>query len=426
MLRKKHSLFILLLVALIAAVPVATTAASPKLQYEGVKLSALIVSQPPQLDCAQMVADDFKAKTGATVEITGLGYAQLRDAAMVAFVGGTGAYDVLSMAYQWTGEFADPGFIVSLDDYIAKDNPDDLNDVIPRSMELYGKWNGKQVALPFNAEGMVMYYRKDVLDQAGIAVPTTWDEFDAAVEALTKDNFYGTAIMGLREQAMTMWSNRYWGLGGGSLDLDESGKIIIDKPLAVDALNRLKKETLDFSPPGALNFGLPEAMAEFLAGHAAMVEMWPSFGGPMTLDPEQAAPEVLGNVASAQVPGGKPHSGGWGLAVAADSKNPEAAYAFVRLANSADYDMKCFLETGKGPVRTSTYDKLSQDPNLEQYWLKDVGIAVANANPRSRAPQAGAINDMFDEVVARFLAGELSAEGAADEMQSRLDDILAG
>jgi multiple sugar transport system substrate-binding protein len=341
-------------------------------------------------------------------------------------VGGTGAYDVVSMAYQWTGEFADPGFVISLDDYIAADNPDDLEDVIPRSMELYGQWNGEQVALPFNAEGMVMFYRTDLLDAAGIAVPTTWDEFDAAVEQLTVDNIYGTAIMGKREQAMTMWSNRYWGLGGGSLDLDENGQIIIDKEIAIDALNRLKAETLEFSPPGALEFALPEAMAEFLAGNVVMVEMWPSFGGPMTIDPEAAAEGVLGNVGVAQVPGGIPHSGGWGLAVTADGDNPDAAYEFVRLANSAEYDLKCFLETGKGPVRLSTYETLSADPDLEQFWLTDVGTAVENANPRSRAPQAGAINDMFDEVVARFLADELTAEEAADEMQNRLDEILGG
>jgi multiple sugar transport system substrate-binding protein len=126
------------------------------------------------------------------------------------------------------------------------------------------------------------------------------------------------------------------------------------------------------------------------------------------------------------VPGGIPHSGGWGLAITADTENPEAAYAYIRMATSAEYDLRCFLETGKGPSRLSTYDTLTSDPNLEQYWLADVGIAVGKANPRSRAPQAGAINDMFDEVVARFLAGELSAEEAADEMQSRLDEILGG
>jgi ABC-type glycerol-3-phosphate transport system substrate-binding protein len=94
------------------------------------------------------------------------------------------------------------------------------------------------------------------------------------------------------------------------------------------------------------------------------------------------------------------------------------------LATSPRYDLDCFQQTGKGPVRQSTYDALSGQADLAQYWLGPMGEAVQAANPRSRAPQAGELNDMFDEVVARFLAGELTAEQAVDEMQSRIDQAL--
>lgn len=394
-------------------------------RFDGVTLDVLGVSQPPQLDCLQMAADEFAAQTGATVNISGQGYGQLRDAALAAFVGGAGAYDVLSIAYQWTGEFAEPGYLLSLDELMAANPPDDFDDFIPRAAELYGQWNGEQVALPFNGEAMLLFYRSDVFAENGLQPPATYEEFDEIAQGLTGDDFYGTAIMGLREQAMTMWSNRYWALGGGSLDLDETGTIAIDREPAIQALNQLQTEVNELSPPGALAFGLPEASAEFVNGRVAMVEMWPSFLGPMTIDPEQVTPEVLGNVAVAQVPGGIPHSGGWGLGITADSDAPEAAYAFIRLATSPAYDVTCFLETGKGPVRQSTYDAQSEEGG-EQYWLGAQAEAIQSGNPRSRAPQAGALNDMFDEVVARFLAGELTAEQAIDEMQSRIDQTLAG
>jgi multiple sugar transport system substrate-binding protein len=409
----------------LAQVAPATSAQTPTAQrFDGVMLDVLGVSQPPQLDCLQMAADEFQQQTGATVNISGQGYGQLRDAALAAFVGGTGAYDILSTAYQWTGEFAEPGYLLPLDDLMAANPPQNPDDFIPRAMELYGQWNGQQVSLPFNGEAMLLFYRSDVFEENGLQPPTTYEEFDQIAQQLTADDFYGTAIMGLREQAMTMWSNRYWALGGGSLDLDENGAITIDREAAIQALEQLQTEVNDYSPPGALTFGLPEASAEFLNGRVAMVEMWPSFLGPMTIDPEQATPEVLGNVAVAQVPGGIPHSGGWGLSIAADSDAPDAAYAFIQLATSPTYDLDCFQQTGKGPVRQSTYDALSGQADLEQYWLGPMGEAVQAANPRSRAPQAGELNDMFDEVVARFLAGELTAEQAVDEMQSRIDETL--
>jgi multiple sugar transport system substrate-binding protein len=393
---------------------VATTALTPfgaaAQDFAGTKLSVLVVSQPSMLDCAVSVAKEFETATGAKVEVSGQGYGNLHDSILAALVGGTGAYDVVALAYQWIGEFADPGFLSPLDSSLS---PADTEGMIDRAKELYGKWNGEQVALPYNGEAMIMFYRTDLLKAAGVEPPKTWDEWNVTAAKLTGNGTYATAIMGLREQALTMWSNRYWGLGGGSLDPDESGKVRIDKALAIAALEQLQKDVTEFSPPGALSFGLPEASAQFMAGKVAMVEMWPTFLGPMTLD-AAANSAVAGKVAAAPVPGGKPHSGGWGLAVPASSQNQEAAIAFAKLASSAATDEGCFATTGKGPVYTATYGKGSE------YWLPQLAEAVATANPRSRGADASAVNDMFDEVVARYLAGELTAEGAADEMQNRL------
>ncbi len=383
------------------------TAPATAEDFSGTTLNALVLSQPSQLDCLQKVATDFEASTGAKVQLVGQGYANLRDSALTAFVGGTGAYDVVSVAYQWTGEFAGPGYLAPLDD-IA-----DAPGMIDRAKELYGQWNGVQVAMPFNGEAMLLFYRTDLLEAAGIAPPKTWAEWTAANEKLTGNGQFGTAIMGLREQALTMWSNRYWGLGGGSLDPDKTGKVSIDPAIAKAALEQLARDVKEFSPPGALAYGLPEASAQFLSGNVAMVEMWPSFLGPMTLDPE-GAKAVLGKVAVALVPGGYPHSGGWGLAVPASSGNQAAAKAFIKLATSVETDGRCLTETGKGPVYASTYQ------TAKAYWLPAQADAIANAQPRSRGEEAGRINDMFDEVVARFLSGELTSDAAVAEMQSRL------
>ncbi|MGO4832799.1 sugar ABC transporter substrate-binding protein [Rhizobiaceae sp. 2RAB30] len=401
--------------ARLAAVLLATTTALSPLSasaadFSGKKLSVLVVSQPSMLDCATNVAKEFQAETGAEVQVSGQGYGNLHDSVLAALVGGTGAYDVVALAYQWIGEFAEPGFLTPLDGSLT---PADTEGMIERAKELYGKWDGKQVALPYNGEAMIMFYRTDLLEAAGVKPPATWEEWNAVAPKLTADGRFATAIMGLREQALTMWSNRYWGLGGGSLDPDASGKVTVDRALAIAALEQLKKDVTEFSPPGALSFGLPEASAQFMAGKVAMIEMWPTFLGPMTVD-AAANSAIAGKVAAAPVPGGKPHSGGWGLAVPASSQNQEAAIAFAKKASSAATDESCFAKTGKGPVYTATYGKGSE------YWLPQLAEAVGSANPRSRGADAGRVNDMFDEVVARYLAGELSAEQAADEMQTRL------
>ncbi|WP_420002633.1 extracellular solute-binding protein [Arenibacterium sp. LLYu02] len=376
-------------------------------QFAGQDLSVLMISQPSMLDCAAEVAKAFEAETGAKVEITGQGYGNLHDSILAAFAGGTGAYDVVSLAYQWVGEFADPGFLLPLDASLTQ-----TEGMIERTKELF-QWQGAQVALPYNGEAMLLFYRTDLFEAAGLTPPLTWDDWNAAAQKLTGEGHYATAIMGLREQALTMWSNRYWGLGGGSLDPDATGKVALDPQIAAAALEQLKTDVTAYSPPGALSFGLPEASGQFLAGNVAMVEMWPTFLGPMTLDASANA-AVAGKIAAAPVPGNRPHSGGWGLAVPEASRHQEAAVAFVERATTAAVDESCFASTGKGPVYSATYATGSE------YWLPELSEAVASANPRSRGADASRVNDMFDEVVARFLAGELTSEEAALQMQDRL------
>ena len=41
------------------------------------------------------------------------------------------------------------------------------------------QFGDKTYGLPYDAAPMVMYYRKDMLDKAGVEVPKTWEEFEA-------------------------------------------------------------------------------------------------------------------------------------------------------------------------------------------------------------------------------------------------------
>ncbi len=73
----------------------------------------------------------------------------------------------------------------------------------------------------------VMYYRKDVFDEAGVEVPTTWAEFAAAAEAIhaknpehfitfTDPGLVDAAYMGLWQLGAAPWSVE----GGTNVNLD--------------------------------------------------------------------------------------------------------------------------------------------------------------------------------------------------------------
>lgn len=79
--------------------------------------------------------------------------------------------------------FADSGWLEPLDPWLKKDGIDMKGWAGQQKCE----WNGETVCIMTNYFGFVMAYNKKILDEAGVAVPKTYDEFLAAAKATTKD-----------------------------------------------------------------------------------------------------------------------------------------------------------------------------------------------------------------------------------------------
>lgn len=93
---------------------------------------------------------------------------------------GSGAPDVIMLESEVLSSFAIRDALVDLTEFGAADVEDDYT---------AGAWkdvsSGDAVfAIPVDGGPMGMLYRQDILDQYGIPVPTTWDEFAAAAQAL--------------------------------------------------------------------------------------------------------------------------------------------------------------------------------------------------------------------------------------------------
>ncbi|TDE35604.1 sn-glycerol-3-phosphate ABC transporter substrate-binding protein UgpB [Antarcticimicrobium sediminis] len=60
----------------------------------------------------------------------------------------------------------------------------DQSAYLPAVISYYTDTDDNLLSLPFNSSTPVMWYNKTALDAAGVAVPTTWDEVEAAARAL--------------------------------------------------------------------------------------------------------------------------------------------------------------------------------------------------------------------------------------------------
>src|SRR3546814_12857308 len=82
--------------------------------------------------------------------------------------------------------------------------------------------DGKIYEVPYTLGNFsVLFYRKDLLDAKGIAVPKTWDEVEKAAAALTGDGVYGFVFpAGKNRMTSIFLSSLMWSAGGTYFDQD--------------------------------------------------------------------------------------------------------------------------------------------------------------------------------------------------------------
>ena len=80
--------------------------------------------------------------------------------------------------------------------------------------------DGTVWAVPDLASARAMYYNKDILDAAGVAVPTTWDELVAACEAIKAYNpdIYPWGVDMTTDEGQACFSYYIWNNGGNYTD----------------------------------------------------------------------------------------------------------------------------------------------------------------------------------------------------------------
>lgn len=109
------------------------------------------------------------------------------DDTLVQSVRGNTAPDVaLANNSEAVASYCSTGVFQSLEDRIA-DSDADLDSILPSTLA-YTSYEDDRCALPVMADVYGLYFNQDMLDAAGVEVPTTWDELTEAAKALTVRN----------------------------------------------------------------------------------------------------------------------------------------------------------------------------------------------------------------------------------------------
>jgi multiple sugar transport system substrate-binding protein len=281
--------------------------------------------------------------------------------------------------------------------------------------------------IPIVTERQALYYRKDLFEAAGIEVPQTLEELEAAAAALNDpDNgVYGIALRGQRAAAVTQFSSFLYSFGGQWID--EEGNSAINSPEALQAYDFYGRLLREYGPPGAINMHWPQAIAIFQQGNAAMY-MDADILYTNVVDPEASL--VVDSVGFAPFPEGpagrRPYSvTSWALGMNASAGNKEATWEFLRWATSPEIVRIMQAEQGQSGARESVWsspDGLGGFPaDLAQSILVNAEVGVGFDRPRViRVGEARDITGL--PIVVSIEGGDL--EGALAEAHASFQAFL--
>jgi trehalose/maltose transport system substrate-binding protein len=285
---------------------------------------------------------------------------------------------------------------------------------------------GELKALPWFADVGLLYYRKDLLEKYGLAVPTRWSDLAAAARTVTEGErkagdaaLAGFVFQGKAYEGLTCNALEWIASAGGGAILDGNGKVTLDNPKAVAALEMAAGWIGTIAGRGVLNYGEEEARGVFQSGHAVFMRNWP-YAWALA---NAADSPVKGKVGIAPLPAGDAGTpsatlGGSGLAVSRFSRHPELAADLVRYLASPAEQARRAIAGAFNPTIPAVYEDpavLRAMPVLAQL-LPAVRAAVARPSriAGDRYNQLSSIvwNAVHDTLSGRTPAGPSLAAAA--------------
>lgn len=144
--------------------------------------------------------------------------------------------DIFQIDVIWPSAMA--GDLVDLTEHVPADELSTHIEAIVRNNTV----DGRLVALPWFTDAGMLYYRRDLLDKHGLAVPATYGELaetalavQTAERAEGQDELWGFVFEGQAYEGLTCNALEWISAYGGRI-LDEDGSIAVDSPAAALAL----------------------------------------------------------------------------------------------------------------------------------------------------------------------------------------------
>jgi multiple sugar transport system substrate-binding protein len=343
------------------------------------------------------------------------------DAYVTYLSAGETGIDLYSLDVIWTAEFARAGWIQPLPDGFMS-----TEEFLQGPIES-ATYEGKLYAVPWFTDAGVLYYRKDLLSDAGLPVPETWNEFTRACRTVAApQGIDGFLWQGARYEGLVCnFLEFFWGMGG-SIDPERLAADPAEVEAEIASTLELMRGFFDdgVSPLSVLTYKEEDSRRLFTEGRALFLRNWP-YAWSFAQDENSKVKDLVGIAPLPHAEGATSYStiGGWNTALSSYSKHPKEALEFLEFITSERAMKLRAIEGGYMPTLRSTYtddDVLKANPHFESFFE-----VFRNTRNRPRSPHYPRASDVIQENVHAALSGETATEDAAAAMVRDLSRIMA-
>ncbi|RCW52278.1 sugar ABC transporter substrate-binding protein [Halanaerobium sp. ST460_2HS_T2] len=286
--------------------------------------------------------------------------------------------DVFNMSSGYIDQWAGDGLLMNIQDEVDKLPQDDYFTKVFSTLRYPDKESSDMYGIPYAWVTTVLYYNKDMFDEAGIDYPSddwSWEDFRKAAQALTIDENDD----GVAEQYGFWWYGRYahvepWIYANGGRILNEDKTRIAVDAKAKEALNFLADLSNEYnvSPPKRDIVGIRQQDMFPLQQTAMWVD------GSWNVAHVRQMGEGAFDWGIAKVPqgpsaeAGEYEAYGWpdSLVISKESKHKEAAWKLVKYLIGKNRPLESYM-AGKVPINKSL-------ANSDEWLEKDKQPAEMN------------------------------------------------
>jgi multiple sugar transport system substrate-binding protein len=300
-----------------------------------------------------------------------------------------------------------------------------------------GVWKTTQVvgqdgtwAVPWFTEARSIYYRKDVLEKAGVDPATAfkdWDSFRNTLQAI-KDKVPGIQPFGTPgKKAFDLVHHVMpfvWDAGGAELSSDNS-KSTINSPQAVEGVTFVANLFKDgLADPSQLERDGNQVADQFKGGKIAV---W--IGGPWVLptadraDDKAWVPAARKNVALSPMPAGPQGDytfvGGSDLMMFKATKHPNEAWALIKYLSGDQVQTDYAKLMGMFPARVEAQKAVGESSGANYSAVYD---AIQQGRTYAPIPQWAEVENAYKGRFGNILDEAASGKASNAEIQKQLDD----